>query len=142
MRLYSECMKLAQESSGNVREQVAEEVRVLMARHRVSANRLAVMTGLTQSSMSRRLAGKYPFTVDELEVIADAFGVGIVELFPTSARSDSNRRPGDYIGEASVTDLTAERRVRRPDIDPLSPVRRTADVLLFRRAPEQLQAAS
>jgi transcriptional regulator with XRE-family HTH domain len=74
-------MTLAQDSGGSARETVAEEVRSLMGRHKVSGNRLAVMTGMTQSSMSRRLAGTYPFTVDELEVIADAFGVPITSLF-------------------------------------------------------------
>lgn len=94
-------MTLAHDSEGTARATVAAEVRSLMGRHRVSGNRLAVMTGLTQSSMSRRLAGTYPFTVDELEVIADAFGVPITSLFGQTQpprgrglpRLDSNQQP-------------------------------------------------
>src|SRR4029077_11575110 len=96
-------MTLAHDSDGSARATVAEEVRALMGRHQVSGNRLAVMTGMTQSSMSRRLAGLYPFTVDELEVIADAFGVPITSLFgrpqPPRGRGlprlDSNQQPSD-----------------------------------------------
>ncbi len=134
MGLYSECMTLAQAGRGGAREHVAEEVRALMGRHRVSANRLAVMTGLTQSSMSRRLSGRYPFTVDELEVIAEAFGVPITALFGGGDRPgglprlDSNQQPSGSLSPQVTGTVVAlptgrdprRRRLTKPSPRPVS----------------------
>lgn len=69
-----------------LRHGVAEEVRVLLARRRLSAARLAQQLGWSQPYMARRMAGTQPFDVDDLEAIADALGVGIVDLLPRDRR--------------------------------------------------------
>lgn len=65
-------------------EGVAAEVRANLARKRVSQGEAATVAGIGQASMSRRLAGEYPFTVDELLKLADHLDVDIRSFFPAS----------------------------------------------------------
>jgi transcriptional regulator with XRE-family HTH domain len=67
---------------GRLREHVAEEIRVLLARRKMSATQLARITGLKQSSLSRRMTGETAFDMDDLELIADALGVAVTDLMP------------------------------------------------------------
>jgi transcriptional regulator with XRE-family HTH domain len=66
-------------------EAVAEEVRAHMARKRISQTAAARALGISQSSMSRRLIGASPFTVDDLYVLAGLFGVNAAELISQKA---------------------------------------------------------
>lgn len=75
-----------------LRHGVAEEVRVLLARRRLSAAKLAQQLGWSQPYMARRMAGTQPFDVDDLEAIADALGVGIVDLLPRDRRKQVTGR--------------------------------------------------
>lgn len=61
---------------------VAAEVRACLARRRVSQNTAAGVIGIGQASMSRRLAGEYPFTVDELFKLADHLKIDVRSFFP------------------------------------------------------------
>ena len=61
-------------------EQVAEEVRVAMARRRISQKSLAEAIGKSQPFMSRRLNGETPFDVAELDAIAGVLDVPIASL--------------------------------------------------------------
>ena len=72
---------------------VAEEVRALAARKRVSGADLAKALGISAMSMSRRMNGHLPFGVDELAVVANALGVPVEQLLP---HLDSNQKPADY----------------------------------------------
>jgi transcriptional regulator with XRE-family HTH domain len=65
-----------------IREQVAEEVRVLLARRKISASELARRMGVTQPYISRRLNGETAMDVDDLALIAQVLGVEVVELLP------------------------------------------------------------
>lgn len=67
---------------GRLREHVAEEIRVLLARRKMSATQLARLTGLKQSSLSRRMTGETAFDMDDLELIADVLGVSVTDLMP------------------------------------------------------------
>jgi transcriptional regulator with XRE-family HTH domain len=69
-------------SRGALRVQVAEEVRALMGRRRVTGAELARAIDVPQASLQRRLSGRYPFDVDLLAQVADYFGVPVVSLFP------------------------------------------------------------
>jgi len=69
-----------------LRHGVAEEVRVLLARRRLSATKLAKQLGWTQQYLSRRMVGEQPFDLDDLEQIAAALDVGIVDLLPRDRR--------------------------------------------------------
>ena len=65
---------------GQLRERTAEEIRVLLARRRMSAAELARQTGLRQQNLSRRMTGETAFDLDELEIIATALGVKVSDL--------------------------------------------------------------
>jgi transcriptional regulator with XRE-family HTH domain len=56
-----------------------------MARKRISQTAAARALGISQSSMSRRLVGLSPFTVDDLYVLARLFGIDAAELIPQKA---------------------------------------------------------
>lgn len=62
------------------REQVAENVRVEMARQRARQGGLATAMRLSQPATSRRLSGEVPFTVDELQAAATFLGVDAAAL--------------------------------------------------------------
>jgi len=64
---------------------VAEEVRSLMARRRISQIEVARHLRIGQSSVSRRLQAQYPFTVDELYRLCDLLEVSPSELLPDKA---------------------------------------------------------
>lgn len=63
-----------------VMEAVAQEVRAAMGRKRYTQTRLAALTGISQTRLSRRLSGEVPFDILELDRVAAALGVRVVEL--------------------------------------------------------------
>lgn len=81
---------------GRLREHVAEEIRVLLARKRISASELARRTGIKQSTMSRRMTGETAFDMDDLEVIAAVLEVEVSELLPQGARTGGHRPSPNY----------------------------------------------
>ena len=66
----------------SINDLVAEEIRALLARRRMSASDLARHTGMTQRAISRRLTGEKIIDVDDLQRIADVLGVDITDLLP------------------------------------------------------------
>lgn len=68
----------------HVSDLVAENVRALMARTRTKQRALADALGMTQGAISKKLNGDRPFTLDEIEVIAQHFGVPLASLFEQS----------------------------------------------------------
>ena len=63
-------------------QQVGANVRAEAARRGISGAQLARTVELSQSAMSRRLAGAHPFTVTELAAVAVALGVPTSALMP------------------------------------------------------------
>ena len=61
-------------------EMVADNVRAVMARTRTTQHMLAGALGLSQQSVSRRLAGLTPFALDELDVVARVLDVPVATL--------------------------------------------------------------
>lgn len=94
-------------------ERVAAAVRAEMARYGIPQTKVAELLGITQQSVSRKRAGKTPYTLDELELLAPLFGMTPDELLRGArlnrldprpdgpgggarwAPSDSNRQPTD-----------------------------------------------
>lgn len=74
--------EMAMAVRGKLRERAAEEIRVLLARRRISAAELARRTGMKQSTMARRMTGETAFDLDDLEAIAAVLGVDVTELLP------------------------------------------------------------
>lgn len=56
----------------------------MMGRRRTTGVDLARAINYPQSSLQRRLSGRYPFDVDLLEAIADHFGVSVTVFFPST----------------------------------------------------------
>lgn len=72
---------------GRLREHVAEEIRVILARKRMSGAELARRTGIKQSTISRRMTGETAFDMDDLEIIAEVLEVDVADLMPRMARA-------------------------------------------------------
>ena len=62
------------------RMRATAEVRAWKGRLRMSQADLAALLGLSQASVSAQLAGTALFTLDGLDVLAEAFGVDVAEL--------------------------------------------------------------
>lgn len=67
---------------------VAEEIRVLLTRRRMSGRKLAEALGVSQSAMSARLTGVTPIDLNDLERIAGILNVEVTDLLP---RRDEGR---------------------------------------------------
>lgn len=93
---------------GRLRERTAEEIRVLLARRRISAAELARRTGMKQSTLARRMTGEIAFDLDDLEAISEALGVPVTALMPATFRP--NDRSGVSPVQATPTPRTAATR--------------------------------
>jgi len=100
---------------------VAEEVRVLLTRRRLTGVKLAEMIGRSQVYVSRRLRGEVAFDADDLGLIADALNVEPVDLLPKPSSNSSNRgryRPEQHVIATIGVDRPA--RIRRSTASPVS----------------------
>lgn len=91
---------------------VAEELRALLARRRLSGVQLAKQIHKSQPYVSRRLNGDVAFDLDDLEAIAAVLDIQVTDLFRDTQRrssQDFEHAPADRsatIGHLSVP-LTA-----------------------------------
>lgn len=76
-------MTQAHERTATLSEMVAEEIRALMARRKVSGRELSAKLGVSPSWISYRLSGKQPIDINDLLRIANALGAGVHELLPS-----------------------------------------------------------
>jgi hypothetical protein len=63
-------------------ELTAEAVRIELARRRISGRAMARALGWPYTSTHRRLAGEYPFDIDELAAVADFLSLPLTALLP------------------------------------------------------------
>lgn len=61
-------------------ERVAGEVRAEMGRQRLNQRQIAEALGITQGAVWKKLDGRTPFRLAELETLADLFQVPVVQL--------------------------------------------------------------
>lgn len=113
-------------------ELVAEEVRALKGRRSLSQQELAEVLGVNQGQVSARLRGKIPFTLQDVDRLADFFGVDPEYLMGNKSapgpegpgggsalpRMDSNHQPADDVS-AQVIELLSRQTVTSDDIDQL-----------------------
>lgn len=113
----------------SLREQVAEEVRVAMARRRISGAELARRLGRSQTFVQKRLDGRQAFDVDDLEAVCAVLGLSPIELlaglpFRSSAPQTAPRSEG-----VIVRNLSETRHLRLvPDVATNSTAHSGADV--------------
>lgn len=85
--------------------QVVSNVRALFARRNVSAARVAQSVGWSQPYMSRRMSGRTPFDVNDLDTLAAAFDVPITRFFaldPDNTPTGGTTRPKVLADHATV----------------------------------------
>ncbi len=66
-------------------QQVAKAIESEMARSALSLNVVAERSGIPRSTLSRRLIGASPFTLSEVEALAQVFGVARSKLLSGAA---------------------------------------------------------
>lgn len=66
-------------------ESVAAEIRALMARRMMTQAELAEKIGVSEMWVSRKARGRQVIDLDDLQRIADALDVAVVDLLPTTA---------------------------------------------------------
>lgn len=71
---------------------VSEEIRVSMARQRLSGAQLAVRAGLSQSYLSKRLRDEVAFTANDVETLCEVLGEDLMTLLSSAVRAA--RPPG------------------------------------------------
>jgi transcriptional regulator with XRE-family HTH domain len=130
---------------------VAEEVRALLARRRISGVQFAKQIGKSQPYFSRRLNGDVAFDLDDLEAIAKALDIEVGDLFPhREGRSsqDFEHAPADSAATIGHLSVPLTRRVtraapRRP-IGPSKPGpnRPVSAVPARKRRPQPVRPAS
>lgn len=69
-------------------DRVSEEIRVEMARQRINQVELAARMHVAQPWISRRLSGKTPLSLDDVERIAIGLKVHVSDLLGPAARLD------------------------------------------------------
>ena len=77
--------------SETVTERVAENVRVEVARLKLSQKAIADALGISQSSANRRYLGITPFDVEELYTMAAVLGCHVSALLPAEGSLDGQR---------------------------------------------------
>lgn len=108
-------------------DSVADEVRALLARRRISAAKLAQDLGWSQPYMARRMTGAQPFDLNDLQKIATLLEVKVSDIIAHAERGD-----GAY-GDVGVPDITIPTvRVTGTTAHPAHPIV-TAAVPLPRR---------
>jgi transcriptional regulator with XRE-family HTH domain len=78
-------------------EHVAEEVRALLARRRMSGRELARRLHVSPNWVSLRTTGAQPINMDDLERIADVLDIEPAELLPGRANNPDRYNPGQRV---------------------------------------------
>lgn len=72
-------------TSAAATHRVASTIRAELARRRIPQTVVAEKLNLSQATVSRRLAGEYPFDVAELSVLAEMLGMTASDLVAVDA---------------------------------------------------------
>lgn len=72
---------------------IADEVRSMMARKRITGKSVAARLGITEMAFSRRARGEVEFSASEIVLVAQALDCPVDDLLP---QMDSNHQHFDY----------------------------------------------
>jgi transcriptional regulator with XRE-family HTH domain len=136
-------MTQASERTATLSALVAEEIRALMARRRISGRQLATQLEVSPSWVSYRLTGTQPIDVNDLALIADALGVGVHDLLPppevAATALKKNLAPPQVQPRKHVARSSGGRPTGHPRTDSVRP---TSAVPLNRRRPVSTRPAN
>jgi DNA-binding Xre family transcriptional regulator len=109
--------------TNSLAEQVAEEIRVLLARRRIKQSHLARELGVNDQWVSVRLRGVTPLDLLDLERIAAVLEVPVTELLPRSAaeapaRSVAGGGSRITVGSSNQTERMIDGMAGRPGHGP------------------------
>lgn len=99
---------------------VAEEIRAVLGRRRMSGAALARTLGVSAMWVSYRLSGKQPIDLNDLERIATALDVPVGALIPATTHTQTT------VAKLSINDRPRDTRPEgrpRKGIPPLDPAR-------------------
>ena len=85
-----------------------------MGRKRMSGAKLAKQLGVSDMWVSYRLRGVQPIDLNDLERIADALGVPVIDLFPRDTVRPNNRSTRSAVQVTSPTRPAVDRPKGRP----------------------------
>jgi transcriptional regulator with XRE-family HTH domain len=100
---------IAQRSGTLLSEQVAEEIRALLARRRISGRELARRLGASPSWVNFRLTGAQAIDLNDLQRIAEVLDVDVTSLIPNS-RTRTVVNGAGTAGQTTVPTLEAPGR--------------------------------
>lgn len=117
-------MTTTPERTATLTSLVAAEIRAWMGRLDVRQSELARRMGETDQWMSMRLKGRTPLDLNELQRIAEALGVPVLDLLPRSVRAAGgvNLSLTPVVRSARAT--SAGTPLRRTASRPMVPTRR------------------
>lgn len=106
-------------------ELVAEEIRALMGRRRMTQAQLAREIGKTEMWVSLRLRGKQVLDLSDMHLIAGALNVGVHELLPPPDVASRAAAPSATVTNLPLPEPVAVHNPRprdnRPSSHPVSP---------------------
>lgn len=77
-------------SPTGLQDHISKEIRVLLIRRDMTAENLAEKLGWSPSQLSRKLTGQTEFNVGDLDKVARAFKISLIDLLPADAGSTWN----------------------------------------------------
>jgi transcriptional regulator with XRE-family HTH domain len=72
-------------TTNDTSRRIAARVSAALSEAGISQRDAAARTGIHINTLSRRLTGNSPFTVPELDILADLLGVSVPDLFAQAA---------------------------------------------------------
>lgn len=69
----------------STKQAVSGEVRAHAARRNLTQRQLAAEIGMPPSTLSRRMVGEQAWDLDDLDVLAEFFGIAVRDLIPEKA---------------------------------------------------------
>jgi len=106
---------------------VIGEILALMGRRRMNNTELGRRLGVPDYWVGRRLNGRIPMDLNDVQRIAAALGVPATDLFPQS-KTNTLRKTATPLGERVVATVGEDRKARTRPHRPGRPVRQTRPV--------------
>lgn len=92
----------ARQAGASLNYVVAARLRVHTMRRRIKQQEIADALGEAQPWVSRKLRGQSPITLDELDRLATAVGVSVIDLLPERLKTPTDGYVPRYIARSAL----------------------------------------